>query len=87
MTALHRAIVLLLIALLPSLAWAQAQTPGGNVQLKEIQIAAEAFALAEPVPSWVDPISPPGTSEKQPIVLRLVDSQYLVGDKDRKSVV
>ena len=47
-------------------------------QLKEVQLGANAFTLADPVPSWVDQAPIPETSEPQPIVIRLADTQFLI---------
>lgn len=48
-------------------------------QLKEVQLGSNAFTLGDPVPSWVDPAPMPAATTTQPIVVRLVDTQYLVG--------
>jgi lipoprotein NlpI len=56
------------------------QTPQENVQLKEVQIAAGAFSLADPIPAWVEPVAIPEASQAHPIVLRLADTQYLIDD-------
>jgi lipoprotein NlpI/transglutaminase-like putative cysteine protease len=48
-------------------------------QLKEVQLGSGAFTLADPVPSWVDPSPIPEATKPQPIVVRLADTQYLVG--------
>jgi lipoprotein NlpI len=60
------------------LAKADAQTPQDNTQLKEVQIAAGAFSLADPIPDWVEPVAIPEPSQAHPVVLRLADNQYLV---------
>jgi lipoprotein NlpI len=57
---------------------AGAQAPQENVQLKEVQIAAGAFSLAERSPAWVEPVAIPEASQAHPIVLRLADTQYLI---------
>jgi lipoprotein NlpI len=54
------------------------QTPQENVQLKEVQIAAGAFSLAESIPAWVEPVAIPEASQAHPVVLRLADTQYLI---------
>jgi lipoprotein NlpI/transglutaminase-like putative cysteine protease len=53
-------------------------------QFKEIKLAANAFSLADPIPTWVDPTTIPDVTEPQPIVIRLADTQFLV---DRVPVV
>src|SRR5499426_1603622 len=68
--------VLLCICLL--LARADAQPPQDNTQLKEVQIAAGAFSLADPIPDWVEPVAIPEANQAHPVVLRLADNQYLV---------
>src|SRR5262245_10151268 len=57
---------------------AAAQTGPDNNQLKEVQIAAGAFSLADPIPTWVEPVAIPEASQAYPIVLRLADTQYLI---------
>ena len=69
-------LAVMLCCLLPS--WADAQNPDDNVQLKEVQIAAGAFSLADHIPAWVDPVAIPETKQSQAIVLRLADTQYLI---------
>lgn len=64
--------------------FAAAAQQNANAQLKEIQLGPNSFTLADPVPAWVDPTPIPDVSKPQPIVLRLVDTQYLV---DRVPVV
>src|SRR5215831_18981132 len=58
---------------------ADAQNASGN--LKEVQVAGDAFSLADPIPSWVEPIviPLPQPGESRPIVVRLADAQWLVG--------
>ncbi len=55
-----------------------AQTNAANSPLKEVQVAQDAFSLAAPIPSWVDPIAIPEGGTAQPIAIRLADTQYLV---------
>lgn len=59
----------------PARAQATSTAPG----FKEIQIAANAFSVADAVPSWVDRIDIPPADSTEAIVIRLVDSQILVG--------
>jgi hypothetical protein len=47
-------------------------------QLREIQLAPDAFTLQDPVPAWVDPAIIPNVTKSEPIVVRLADTQYLV---------
>jgi lipoprotein NlpI/transglutaminase-like putative cysteine protease len=47
-------------------------------RLKEVQVASKSFLIGEPVPGWVEPVPIPATAEKQPVVTRLADTQYLV---------
>src|SRR5204863_5388848 len=58
---------------------AHAQAPIGNTPVKEVQIAADAFVLGEPVPPWVESSTIPDAASADPLVLRLLDTQYLVG--------
>ncbi|HEU0063010.1 MAG TPA: hypothetical protein VFR19_24240, partial [Hyphomicrobiaceae bacterium] len=57
---------------------AEAQAPQDNNQLKEVQVAAGAFSLGDPIPAWVEPVAIPDVSQVHPIVLRLADNQYLI---------
>jgi transglutaminase-like putative cysteine protease len=66
----------LCVCLLPSTA--NAQNLQEIIQPKEVQIAAGAFSLADPIPAWVEPIAIPEASQIQSVVLRLADTQYLV---------
>ena len=68
------------ICVLPWQSSAQVAPPG-NVQFNEVQIAAEAFSLGEPVPTWIAPITMPEPGQSEPMQLRLADTQYLVGQK------
>jgi lipoprotein NlpI/transglutaminase-like putative cysteine protease len=58
---------------------ADAQKTGEDVQLKEVQIATGAFSLGDQTPAWVAPVAIPETKQTQSIVLRLADTQYLIG--------
>lgn len=57
-----------------------AQQPA-DAQLKEVQLGARSFSLADPIPSWVVPASPakPEAGKSDPIVIRLADTQFMVG--------
>jgi lipoprotein NlpI len=55
-----------------------AQTAPGQ-QLKEVRVETSSFTLADPVPSWVDPTAVPEVTKPQPIVIRLMETQTLVG--------
>ena len=57
---------------------AHGQTPPPN--FKEVQVAADAFSSGDPVPSWVEAVEIPKVTETKPIVERLADAQWLVGD-------
>jgi lipoprotein NlpI/transglutaminase-like putative cysteine protease len=62
----------------------RAQDPAGNSPFKEVSVAADAFSLGDPVPTWVEPVTIPEPGAVEPIVMRLADAQYLV---DRTPVV
>lgn len=47
-------------------------------QFKEVPSAANAFSLADPVPTCVEPASLPEIIQSQPIVIRLLDTQFRV---------
>jgi hypothetical protein len=49
-------------------------------QLGEVQLGANSFSLADPVPAWVEPTQLPeaDTGKSQPIVVRLADTQFLI---------
>ena len=57
-----------------------AQVDPANVPVKEVQIAATSFFLADPVPAWVEPAAIPEGNKKAPLVVRLADTQLLVTD-------
>ena len=71
------------IGLLPCMGHAQGAAPG-NVQFHEVQIAADAFSLGEPVPTWVIPTDIPEPAQTEPMLVRLADTQYHI---DRAPVV
>ena len=71
------------IGLLPCIGHAQGAAPG-NVQFHEVQIAADAFSLGEPVPGWVIPTDIPEPAQSEPMLVRLADTQYHI---DRAPVV
>lgn len=65
---------------LPTSADAQSNPPNpANAAFKEVQIAAGAFSLADPIPSWVEPAVLPQATGTQPIIFRLADAQFMVG--------
>jgi lipoprotein NlpI/transglutaminase-like putative cysteine protease len=68
--------LLLCVVALPS--GANAQTNPGNIPLKEVQVAQDAFSLGDPIPAWVDPVAMPEAGTSQPLVMRLADTQILV---------
>src|SRR5215510_3037161 len=57
---------------------ADAQNVQENAQLKEVQIAAGAFSLSDPIPAWVELVAIPDASQVHPVVLRLSDTQYFI---------
>src|SRR5262245_5866288 len=57
---------------------ADAQNVQENAQLKEVQIAAWAFSLSDPIPAWVELVAIPEASQVHPVVLRLADTQYFI---------
>ena len=67
------------LAAIVSGAAASAQQQNTDNQLKEVQLGSGAFTLGDPVPSWVDPTPIPEVTQPQPVVIRLMDTQYLVG--------
>jgi lipoprotein NlpI len=58
--------------------WAQAPAEPAASPLKEVQVAATSFFLADPVPPWVEPIAIPEGNRGAPLVIRLADTQFLV---------
>src|SRR6516165_784087 len=68
--------IALCVGLLP--ATVGAQNVKENIQLKEVQIAAGAFSLGDPIPAWVEPVPIPDAIQAHPVVLRLADNQYLI---------
>ena len=63
--------------LLPCQSHAQAAPPA-NIQFHEVQIAADAFSLGEPAPTWILPVAMPEPAKSEPMLYRLADTQYLV---------
>jgi hypothetical protein len=59
---------------------ANAQANSANIPLKEVQVGANSFSLADPVPSWVDPVAVPDGNMAERLVVRLADTQYLVNE-------
>jgi lipoprotein NlpI len=53
--------------------------PAPGQQLKEVQVESSAFTLSEPIPSWVDATPLPEVTKPQPIVIRLMETQFMVG--------
>ncbi len=47
-------------------------------RLKEVQVEARSFLVGDPAPAWIEPVAIPETAEKYPVVMRLIDTQYLV---------
>ncbi|MGY3452312.1 DUF3857 domain-containing protein [Bradyrhizobium sp. USDA 4353] len=66
-------VIACILAAYPSAAQ-QAAAPN----LAEIKPQANAFTLADPVPSWVVETTAPEVSAPAPIVIRLAETQYLV---------
>jgi lipoprotein NlpI/transglutaminase-like putative cysteine protease len=58
----------------------QAQGPAGPSPFKEVQIAADAFSVGDPVPDWVETVAMPELGKSLPVVVRLADTQYFVTD-------
>lgn len=62
-----------------------AQQPGDPTApaappLKEVEVGANAFDLAGPVPDWVEPAAIPAENRSAPLVIRLDDTQLMVAD-------
>ncbi len=56
-------------------ALAQQDTP---TRLKEVQLGANTFTVADPAPAWIDPSPLPDVNASSPILTRLADTQFLV---------
>jgi lipoprotein NlpI/transglutaminase-like putative cysteine protease len=70
---------------LGSVLWVFAALAGASGQnappnLKEVQVADGSFSLGDPIPSWVETVAIPEAGEIKPIIVRLTDTQWLVGD-------
>ncbi|MGA8498770.1 MAG: hypothetical protein WB764_25020, partial [Xanthobacteraceae bacterium] len=61
-----------------ALASANGQNAPSN--LKEVQLADGTFSLGDPIPPWVETVAIPEVGEIKPIIVRLADTQWLVGD-------
>jgi hypothetical protein len=57
-----------------------ADAQDASTNLKEVQVAADSFSLAEPIPTWIKPVAIPPVTEIKPVIVRLADSEWLVGD-------
>ncbi len=73
------------LCLFATLVQADAQNAGTNLpnarsNLQEVQVAEGAFSLGDPVPSWVEPVDLPQADASRPVVVRLADTQWRVGD-------
>lgn len=58
---------------------AHAQTDAPGIALKEVPVESKSFSLGEPIPAWVDPVTMPEAVSTEPIVIRVSDTQFLVG--------
>ena len=47
--------------------------------VREVPIGKDAFTVAEPTPGWVDQLPIPEATTSQPVVVRLADTQYFLG--------
>ena len=53
---------------------------GPYSKLKEVQLGNDSFTVSDPLPGWVDQLPIPETTSPQPVVIRLLDTQYFLGD-------
>src|SRR5215831_5877482 len=58
---------------------ASANAQNAPEKLKEVELGANAFSLATPIPAWVEPVALPPSTRNDPAVIRLADAQWLVG--------
>ncbi|MBS0241845.1 MAG: DUF3857 domain-containing protein [Proteobacteria bacterium] len=56
----------------------QAQMPEAHPQVREIQVAGEAFKTDPALPSWVEEMALPEVNTTEPVIIRLSDNQYRV---------
>ena len=61
-------------------ALASANGQNAPPNLKEVQVADGSFSLGDPIPPWVETVAIPEAGEIKPIIVRLADTQWLVGD-------
>ena len=61
-------------------ALASANGQNAPPNLKEVQVADGSFSLGDPIPPWVETVAVPEAGEIKPIIVRLADTQWLVGD-------
>ncbi len=80
MTSLRATAWVALGSLLCVVAATGAQGQSAPPNFKEVKVAAEAFSSGDPVPSWVEAVEIPKVVEIRPVVERLADAQWLVGD-------
>jgi len=74
-----RALRLALLLLAVSLSTAVAQQ-APDERFKEVQVAASQFSIGDPTPSWVQETALPAAEGRGPVVMRLSDTQLLVGE-------
>src|ERR1700759_1582721 len=80
MTSLRATVWAALGSLLCVVAMTGAQGQSAAPNFKEDQVAAAAVSSGDPVPSWVEAVEIPKVIETRPVVERLADAQWLVGD-------
>jgi hypothetical protein len=74
-----RAAMVALTCILACQTAALAQPHPADPPFKEVRVAANAFSLGDPVPSWVDTAAVPEVTGRPPVVIRLADTQFMVG--------
>lgn len=75
--AKHICVVLLAAAL--GFQGAAAQQAAGD-RVKEVQLGKDSFTIGGPIPFWADQLPIPATNSTQPVVIRLADTQYFIGE-------
>lgn len=79
--AISAAALLIALSALDTTHAQSAAAAPGDIPVKEVQLGAETFARAAPLPAWALPLAEiPATTRREPVVLRLAETQLLASD-------
>lgn len=72
--------------LLPAAATWAADAPAGGPPMRELQAAPDTFVRGAPLPPWAQRQAVPPTQRKNPVVMRLRDTQVRIGGPGSEAV-